>query len=93
MTGIVAAHRRVVGDLRHAGQRAEPQPLRVRLRSRPSSRRQGVDVEHPRRPQHVELHQVEQRGAAGQSMVGTGAAGGGGLRHAALHRGLVGTRS
>ncbi len=55
----------MVGCLRHADQRAQAEPVRVRL-DRAVLRLQPVDLDQALRTHDVELHEVEQVGAAGQ---------------------------
>ena len=69
----------MVGGLRHAHQRAEPQAAALRRSIVPSRGASALMSTTPLRPHHVELHQVEQRGAAGEELAAPwrGAGGGG----------------
>jgi hypothetical protein len=79
--GIVALDVGVVGNVRHPRHRAEPQMICRQVDRRPL-RGERVDVDQRARPHHVELHEVDQRGAAGERQAfrfgeGTVACGGG----------------
>ena len=57
--------RRPSAPARRAAARSAP------LSIRPSSASlQRIDVDHARRPHHVELHQIDQRRAAGEELIG-----------------------
>ena len=66
--GIVALDLRIGGDIRHPRQRAEPQVSAVEHRSPTSCRPSGLMSTTRARPHHVELHQVDQRGSAGERL-------------------------
>ena len=61
--GIVALHRRMVGEIGIANGGADLQPAVGR--GFDLVERQAVDVEHPRRRFDVQLHQIDQRRPAG----------------------------
>ena len=70
MTGKVASHVRMVGGIGHPRQRAEPQALAGQLDPAEPALPSAIDVDHALRPHDVELHQVDQRGAAGEELAG-----------------------
>jgi hypothetical protein len=65
--GIVALDPWVLGGLRHRHERAERQRAGL-LIDATNGRPEIVDVDQHLRPHHVELHQIEDRRAAGEKL-------------------------
>ncbi len=64
--GIVAPHERIVGDVRHPRERAEPQAVGGLLDVlKPFN---GADIDQRARLHHVELHQIENGRATGDEL-------------------------
>jgi hypothetical protein len=64
---IVALDFRIGGDIRHPRQRAEPEVSAAQI-DRGPPRGQRIDVDDSARLHHVELHQIDQGGAAGERL-------------------------
>ena len=64
---IVVLNLGVGRDIRHSRQRAQPQIAAVEIDRGPCAR-ERIDVDHGAWPHHVELHQIDQRGAAGKRL-------------------------
>ena len=65
--GIIFLDFRVGGDVRHPSHGAKAQVSAVKADRRPR-RRKRIDIHDCLRPHHIQLHQVDQRGAAGERL-------------------------
>jgi hypothetical protein len=63
---ILAQHERMTRDSGHFGERSKTQAVGGLFD--PLEPRDGIDVDEGARPHHVELHQVENGGAAGDEL-------------------------
>ena len=81
--GKVAADVGVRGGIGHSHQRAEPQAVAGALDLAEAGIGEPIDVDHDVGPHDVELHQIDERGAAGEKgRIGVG----GGLHRAGERR-------